>query len=325
MTLLAVLGTGSIGLRHLRIFSALPGVDVYAIPARFERLGELKKAGYRAVPQLSDLPKVDAVVVATNTERHLVDVMAALRAGAHVLVEKPLAPAAEGVRAVLEFAARAKKNIYVGSCLRFDPALLAFKDLLPSIGRVYSVEISCRSYLPDWRPGQDYRTGYAADSRQGGVLRDLIHEVDYALWLYGSASKVSGRLEHSGLLEISTEDLATLMWTSAHGVSVSIHLDYLARHPVRRMTAFGSAGQICVDLVQHTVVLKRVGEEQKSVEMAPARDEMYLEQAKAFLIACAGESHAQLSLGEDGLAALAVCDAARQSSLHGCLEEDVVW
>jgi len=312
-------------MRHLRILSAMPGVDVYAVPIRQERLTELRAAEYKTTLTLDEIPHLDGVVIATNTGRHLSDAKLALDADAHILIEKPLATSSVGVQPVLDLAAARKKQVFVGCCLRFNRSLLAFREHLPDFGSIYAVEISCRSYLPDWRPGRDYRIGYAADPQQGGVLRDLIHEVDYALWLFGPTKRVSGKLIHSGRLELPTEDQATLIWTSEQGVQVCIQLDYLARSPVRLMKAFGAHGQMSVDLISQIVTLNKIGEEQKMIDLKVPYDDLYIEQAKAFLSAIEGNTPGQLASGIEGLVALAVCDAARRSSQNKGAEEAVSW
>lgn len=325
MKKIAVLGTGSMGMRHLRTLSALPDLDIYAVPTRVERLDELVSAGFKVASQLDHLPYQDGIVVATNTRRHLSDAKLALHLGASVLVEKPLAPSTDGVRFLLEYASAQKRGVFVGCCLRFNNCLLTFRDYLAEIGSIYAVEISARSYLPDWRPGRDYNSGYAADPLDGGVLRDLIHEIDYALWLFGITKKVFGRLINSGRFEMPTEDMATLMWTSDSDVQVCIQLDYLARSPVRKMTAFGSYGQVTADLINQMVVIQKTGEVKKSIDLKCSPEEMYTEQARAFLFAIEGKDSGHLASGAEGLAALAICDAARRSSQNRGTEEIVSW
>jgi predicted dehydrogenase len=316
LTNIAVLGTGSIGLRHLRIFSSLPGVDVFAVPVRPERINELKSEGYKTAGRYEDLPKLDGVVVATNTISHLLDAEKALNYGAHVLIEKPIAPSATGVRSLLELAGTQKKEVFVGCCLRFSPSMLTFRQRLPEIGPSYAVEITCRSYLPDWRPERDYRTGYAADAHEGGVLRDLIHEIDYGLWLFGTPHRVFGHLDNSARLGIPTEDQATLLWKSVKGTQVCIQLDYLARFPLRFMTAFCEFGQISVDLIKNQVTLQRPGLSNETIKIESHTDEMYLGQARAFLSAIQGEDSGQLASGTEGLIALSVCES--------CTGEEVI-
>ena len=54
-----------------------------------------------------------------------------------------------------------------------------------SASRPLSAHVSCQSWLPDWRPGRDYRESYSARADEGGALRDLVPELDYATALLG--------------------------------------------------------------------------------------------------------------------------------------------
>jgi predicted dehydrogenase len=292
-------GTGSIGSRHVRVLERL-GVPAIARSVR---------SGAPAAP-------ASAAIIATTTGRHLADAADALRAGCHVLVEKPLAASTAGV-AALEAAARAAgRQVFVGCCLRFDAALLAFRARLPRIGRVGEVHIECRSYLPDWRPGTDYRASYSARRDEGGVLRDLIHEIDYAAWLFGWPAQITATLGNTGALGIESEEWAELAWTA--GAPVSIRLDYLTKPATRFIRAHGEHGTLEVDLIGHRVTL---GDE--VIDVPQDRDDMMADQARTFLAAIEGGDPAQLATLDDGARALAICDAARQS--HGALVDVPDW
>ena len=76
----------------------------------------------------------------------------------------------------------------VGCNLRFLPSLQRLKDLIAQgvIGRIVRASFEAGQWLPDWRPRQDYRKSYSADPDSGGgVLFDLIHEIDAAYWILG--------------------------------------------------------------------------------------------------------------------------------------------
>ena len=292
MTVL-VHGTGSIGSRHLRVLRDL-GVPTLALSVR--------------APQTSYAGAVEqgaqAAVIATTTGRHLTDSLAAVEAGMHLLVEKPVAASARGL-GVLEAAARAaNRRVFVGCCLRFDAALLEFREQLPRIGAVRRVDIACQSYLPDWRPGTDYRASYSAQADEGGVLRDLIHEIDYAAWLFGWPTEVTARVGNTGVLGIAAEEWAELAW-DANGAQVAIRLDYITKPARRVMRAEGERGVLEVDLIAH-----RVGD----LAVPQERDDMMRDQARAFLAAVDGGDPGQLATLDDGGKALAICDAARSSN-----------
>ncbi len=312
---IAVVGCGSAGMRHLRAFAAFPGVEAVAVPCRPARRAELCEQGVAAAASLADAGPLDGAVIATDTGRHLSDLADALARGVpFVLIEKPLAPSLCDIARFVPGTRADANRLFVGYCLRFDAGLGAFRELLPQIGATHGVDIQCRSFLPDWRPQRPYQDTYAARPDEGGVLRDLSHEIDYACWLWGVPEHLSGWLARSGRLEIASEDQAALWWNAPGGPRVSLALDYLARVPVRRMTAFGAQGTLCWDAIGHTVRLKKPGLPAKHRETRFEPDALFREQARAFLSACAGGSAGSLARFADGVNAVAVCDAARRSS-----------
>jgi len=284
-------GTGSIGTRHLRVLEGL-GVPTLALSVR------------SPTSTYNTAHGATAAVIATTTGRHLADAHDAIRAGLHLLVEKPLAADAKGIAALERAARDANRLVFVGCCLRFDAALLRFRAQLPRIGAIRRVRIECQSYLPDWRPGTDYRASYSARRDEGGVLRDLIHEIDYASWLFGWPSTVTARIGNTGALGIESEEWAELAW-EVGATEVSMRLDYITKPARRVMRAEGERGAIEVDLIQHRV---------DDVSVPQERDEMMRDQANAFLSAIVGGDAGQLATLEEGARALAICDAARISN-----------
>lgn len=324
---LAVRGTGSIGTRHITVLRDLLQLKPVAVPVRAERLTELKGKGFQVAAALERVsgPGPHACVVATSTERHLPDAQDALRKGFSVLIEKPLSHSSEGLRQLKDLADATGLKVFVGCNLRFHRGLCRFRGQLPKLGPVHSVRIECQSYLPDWHPDSDYRRSYSARKNTGGVLLDLIHEIDYAMWLFGRPEKVFAKLQHSGTLEIESEDTADLLWTAPHAAAVSIRLDYITRRTRRRMTAIGSNGTLEWDAIGQTVRWVSNAGEEEVVRIEQKRDTMYRDQAEAFLRALSGGSPGDLATLEEGADAVAVCDAARRSSASGREEPIRDW
>ena len=323
----AVRGMGSIGARHIAAIRDALKLQPLAVPARLERVRELEAKGYEVSPELAKVSGAGphACVIATVTERHVADTEDALRKGFSVLVEKPLSHNAEGLRRLKELADGAGLKVFVGCNLRFHAGLRRFREMLPSIGPVRSVRIECQSYLPDWRPGSDFRTSYSARKGTGGVLLDLIHEIDYAIWLYGRPTKVYGELKNTGVLGIESEETADLLWRSPSGAEVSIRLDYITRRMRRRMMAIGAEGSLEWDAVGANVRMVPNHGEEKVVNISQERDAMYRDQAEAFLRAVGGGSAGDLATFDEGADAVAVCDAARTSSESGRVEAVADW
>jgi predicted dehydrogenase len=316
----AVRGTGSIGLRHLRVLHAL-GARVAAMPVRSTRSratdleGFLVAESWEAAWRTLGSPTRWGAIIATDTSRHLDDAREALRAGATVLVEKPLAPTAAGLAALERDARNADRRVYVACNLRFSTGLRWVRDHLTTLGRPYAARIECQSYLPSWRPGTDYRQGYAARVNEGGVMRDLVHEIDYAVWLFGRPTDVTATLGNTGELNIETEETADLLWTTPGGTVVSVRLDYLSRVPRRRLYVTAEGGTLEWDAISQQVTVQRAGTTQEVVNVSQERDAMMADQARAFLRAAGGsDSEGALATLEEGAFAVALMDAARSAS-----------
>lgn len=319
-TRVAVVGTGSIGMRHIRAFREAGALPV-AVPARRSRLPALRRQGLEAMAAAP--ADAGAAVIATDTGRHEADARAALARGLDVLVEKPLAVDSRSAKRVTAAAAKARRRAYTACVLRFAAPLARFRSLLPQIGAVHAVAAECRSHLPDWRPGRPYKKSYSARAGEGGILRDMIHEIDYAGWLFGWPKAVSGRLRNTGRLGIAAEEAAELSWIAPSGPLVTISLDCLSPAPRRRLAAWGAKGFLEWDLLAQTVTLCRAGKAPRRFSSSQTREQRLRDQARAFLGARAGRKDERLATAADGERALAVCDAARRSSARGGREEAV--
>lgn len=307
----AILGTGSIGLRHYRCFSALEGVEAVAVPARPERVRELQAEGVEAADAVPS--DASGVVIATDTARHLADW--AQYADRFCLVEKPLA--SNPSPGLAELVRQTPGQAFTACVLRFHKTLSAFKSMIDARPELPTeVFIKCHSYLPDWRPGRDYRTGYSAQSGQGGALRELIHEIDYAGWIFGWPKTVQGRVASTGKIEIADEDRA-VFHSESQGVKARFNLSLSSKIVARRATATYAGETITADLIrQELTVESRPGHSQIQ-RFAEERDGMYIRQAEAFVRAIRGGNPGPLATADEGLKALAVCQAVRLSSQTG--------
>lgn len=333
-----VRGGGSIGQRHARVFGMVgaevalwpvrprPTASPSSGPAVHSRPTAPQPSSEPQVPLLDDttgpstLAGADLVVVATDTGRHIADALAALDAGAgRVLVEKPLAPTAVDA-GVLAAHPRAG-DVWVAAPLR---AHAAFRHLLGAVGALgspLSAHVWCQSWLPDWRPDRDYRDSYSARPDEGGVLRDLVHEIDYTTALFGAPTLLGARLDHDGPLDIEAEQAATLLWR-APVATVTCRLDYVTRPPSRGVVVRGPRGS-----VEWTVASGEVRTTQPDGMTATRtfaedldRDVIMATQARAALDLTPDADLAQrhtvgapATLAE-GLAALELCDRAREIS-----------
>lgn len=254
-------------------------------------------------------------VIATETGRHLEDALAALECGFDLLVEKPLDLDASRAKQLCDAVATTGRTAFTAFVLRFSPSLNRVRELLPRIGTIHAVRIECQSYLPEWRPDRPYRDSYSARERDGGVLRDLSHELDYACWLFGWPSSVYGRLQNTGRLEIQADESADMTWLTPSHASVSIRIDYLTRQPRRRMIADGDEGSLWWDGLSDRVTLIRADGADLDETTPIDRNAMYAAQDRAFVEASRREaSDPRLSSDRDGWRSLVLSDAIRRSS-----------
>ena len=175
-------------------------------------------------------------------------------------------------------------------------------------------KIDCGSYLPDWRPEQDYRmTASAREDLGGGVLLELSHELDYANWLFGPFKSVEAILLNSGTLEINVEDTADLILTSKSGLTISVHLDFCRTDAIRKCTLEGSEGLLTWDGIAHSVRLQHESGEAEFWPFTIERDAMFKEQLRHFLSCIEHGDLPKVTLG-DGLAVMTLIEAARRSN-----------
>ena len=320
-----VRGTGAIGMRHL---CALRDANVYAVavPVRSARLQELKDSGFKIGENfVSHHNSQKLAIVASSSGRHLADALSALQHGCDVLVEKPLGTTVNGLAQLESLATSLGKKVFVSCSLRFTDGLREFRRQVKRIGRVHYVRVECQSFLPDWRPGRDYRTSYSARAGEGGVLLDLIHEIDYATWIFGRPQSVFAILQNTGQLGIESEEIADLAWTAPSGATVSMRLDYLTRDPRRKMIAYGEGGELEWDAIMQCVHLRVPGKPTETVVNNGDRDSALRSQAQAFIAACSASACEDLCTLDEGAFAVALCDAARRSSASGSAEAIRDW
>ena len=156
------------------------------------------------------------------------------------------------------------------------------------------------------------------------MLRDLVHEIDYAGWLYGWPRALQARVRNMGRLGIDSDEVADLMWEGSSGCLVSINLDYLSKPARRLMSVYGERGTMRWDGIAQTVKILIEGEPPKVLRYPQSVDEMFVVQAQTFIKSCQEEPDPRLVTGQYGAKALAVCDAARLAS-HRRREERVEY
>lgn len=304
---LLICGLGSIGRRHLRHFRALgvERIDAYRT-GKATLSDEGQPAADRVFFSLEEAlaQHPEAVIVANPTSLHLETALAAVRAGAHVLVEKPLSHTTQGLDTLEEEAALRRRRVFVAYNLRFHPALQAIRSLVRSgeaIGRPILARAHFGAFLPDWHPWEDYRFSYAARrDLGGGVLLTSSHELDYLLWMLGPAERTCGLPAGLRPLDTDVDEAAALVIRHANGALSAITLSLAQKPPGRALEIACERGVLSLDLMQGDWFVRHA--DGRSEEHRPPAgftlDDTYRAQAQAFLRALEGSREELATLSE---------------------------
>ena len=240
-----IVGLGSIARKHIAALRRIdPEVDLTAL-----RSG----AGGPSVPGVRDIRSLDEAgapfdfaIVSNPTACHADAIRRLLPLGIPLFIEKPLF-AGLGQEGLLEEIRRRGVLTYVACNLRFCDTLRFLHDFVQGL-RVNEVNVYCGSYLPEWRPGTDWRQCYSARPELGGGVHiDLIHELDYVHWLFGDPLRSRKTLRHASSLGIEAVDYAN--YCLEYGdFCVSVILDYFRRDYKRTVEVVAESGTWTADL-----------------------------------------------------------------------------
>lgn len=314
-----VAGLGSIGQRHLRLLrAALPSADI-----RLLRHSDCDRAIEYADGCFSRLEDAqgfapELAVIASPAPFHVATAHALAEAGAHLLVEKPVSDGTAGVAELISMCADRGLVCQVGYNLRFLDTLQAFRAELAAgrIGAVQAVRCEIGQYLPDWRPGADYRTTVSAQrALGGGVILELSHELDMLRWVFGEVDWLSAWTGQQGALEIDVEDCVMIQMGFTGGPVAQLGMDFLRRDTTRTCTAIGETGSLRWDAGAGRVDHFDPGHGAwaKVTQVIPDRDASYRSQIAALLAAVAGRQGNIAAQGADGLAVMQLVEAVRRS------------
>jgi predicted dehydrogenase len=203
----AVIGLGFMGSTHLKALKNVPGAELIAVVSSDdkklagdltgiqgniggpgERLDFSQVKKYHQLREALADPEIEAVDICLPTDQHAPATIAALRAGKHVLVEKPMALDGAGAGEMLAEAGKAGRLLMTGQVLRFIGAYRKTADQVKSgaLGGVRGALFRRRCAAPAWSQWLSN-----PDKSGGGVFDLLIHDVDFCVHLFGPPASLS--------------------------------------------------------------------------------------------------------------------------------------
>jgi predicted dehydrogenase len=199
-----LIGAGGMGRHQAGLLARVPGAALAAIgdvelPPAARALAEQHGAALAGSAEaVLARPDVDAVIIATPTGTHAPLALAAIEAGKHVFVEKPIARTLAQAEQMISAAERAGVKLAVGHVVRYFPEYAAARDMVRR-GEVGTPGVARVTRLT----GMPRAPWYADTAVSGGVILDvMIHDFDWLLWTFGPVARVAAR----GLLQHAATD-----------------------------------------------------------------------------------------------------------------------
>ena len=247
-----IVGGGNISDTHARAAQAA-GLTVAAVTGANESKARTLAAQYGAIHYRSvdDLLRtgLDLVLIGSPSGRHADEATAAVRAGCHVLVEKPLDISTSRIDALLAEVDRAGVRLGVFYQDRLKPDVVALKRCIETgeLGTLVVATAEVKwSRPPEYYSGSRWRGTWALDGG-GALINQGIHTLDLLLWLLGRAVRVSG-VTATRVHRIEAEDTAAALIGFESGVAATL-VATTAASPgqARRIEVVGSTGTASLD------------------------------------------------------------------------------
>jgi UDP-N-acetylglucosamine 3-dehydrogenase len=302
-TNVAVIGCGVWGSNHARVYSELPNTKLLAVidadEKRAREIAQKHHTEYDSDPKAAlENPDIQVVNVCTPTVTHYDLAMAAIKAGKHVLVEKPMTDTTDQARNLIEAAEKKGVKLTVGFVERFNPAVqMAIKRV--NNGEIGDVVLA-HTRRVSRRP---LRIGDV------GVIKDLaIHDIDIINHLFKDKAKtvfaIAGNIQHR------YEDYANINITYPGNRNAIVETNWLTPRRIRTLTITGTQGIINVEYTNQEITIEN--EAQMIRPYFPNVEPLRLE-LSSFINSIEKDEELQVT-GSDGLSALTICEAALKSA-----------
>ncbi len=318
------------GANHARVYTELDSVQLVAVSDsnadRLQFIAEKYKVSvYTDYRDLLVKEKPDVVSIVVPTKDHVAVALDCVRAGAHLLIEKPIASTVGEAQIIINAARIANCKLMVGHIVRFNPAVMEMKKRLDAdeLGRIF--QIVCRREGP-----------FPARIRDVGVVVDLApHDIDIIRYLSGS-DLIRLYAETEKRIHTEHEDLMIAIMRLQNGITAALNINWLTPAKIREITVVGEKGMFKVDdltqdlyFYENSLAVQEIWDSLKTISgvnpgkmirFAIDRVEPLKKEIFSFVQAIENDSIMPVS-GEDGLQALRIASALVESGLsHQVIE-----
>jgi UDP-N-acetylglucosamine 3-dehydrogenase len=303
----ALVGTGFWGKNHARIFNELEDTELLAVcdinAERAKNVAEqFNVKAYTSVGKMLQRKDIEAVSICTWSTKLAEGASIALKAGKHVLVEKPMATNVKQAEKLLETAEERGLHLTVGFLMRFIPGIQNIRDSIENetIGNLVCATAKRVSEWPE-------RIGDV------GVVKDTaIHDIDITRYLFDEEPTAvyakTGKMKNKKF-----EDYAQIMLTFESGKSAFIESNWLTPYKTRTLVVTGSKAIMKLDYITQELTIEDAKETMQP--RYPFQEPLKLE--LQHFANCVLKKEKPLITGVDGLKALQIAEAALKSSATG--------
>ncbi|HIJ08026.1 TPA: Gfo/Idh/MocA family oxidoreductase [Candidatus Bathyarchaeota archaeon] len=300
----AVVGTGFWGRNHARVYKELESTELVAVCDRdAERArkvaDQFSTKAYTSSARMYKDAKVEAVSICTWSTGLAMEALRALRAGKHVIVEKPMATNTKQAKKLLTTANEKNLHLTVGFLMRFIPGLQNIREAVKT-GKVGDLVCATAKRVSQWPE----RIGDV------GVVKDTaIHDIDIVRYIFGedpvNVYAKTGNMRHKKF-----EDYAQIMLTFKDGKSAFIESNWLTPYKTRTLTVTGSDAIMRLDYITQELWIEAAKENLQP--KFPWQEPLKLE--LQHFIDCVTKNEEPMITGMDGIKALRIAEAALLSS-----------
>lgn len=247
-----IVGLGSIAAKHVQALKiTCPEAKIFALRSS---QNSVAVPGVINVYNFDEVQHVDFAIICNPTNLHYNTIKQFAVFNIPMMIEKPPLRIIQNVDALLADINKNNLFTYVACNLRFHPCIQFLKDyIIKENPFINELNVYCGSYLPDWRPGKDFRNIYSARPEMGGgVHLDLFHELDYVTWIFGNPDKTHCVKRNVSSLSIQAYDYANFV-LQYKSYTANIILNYYRRVAKRQIEIVFTDDIWTVDLLLNQV------------------------------------------------------------------------
>lgn len=240
-----IIGFGSIGRKHYKV------IKKFSISTNIKIISSQSKIPNK-IHNFKDAVKFDPdlIIISTTTDLHLkyVKLVEKYFQNKKILIEKPLFKNKTNLNI--------KKNTYyIGYHFRFDPVINFIKKEVQK-QKIFSIICQNYSYLPNWRPKRKYSQTSSANKKfGGGVLRDLSHELDFIIWIFGKIKIRFAKNNKISNLKVNTDDNILINGWTKKVEDITFSMNFFSKILKRKIYIFGNNINIEANLISKKVKL----------------------------------------------------------------------